>query len=405
MNLDLHFLCDTPLPGRFAAAIQILKTAVACADRGHRVTVHHQGPTADRSAVFAYYGLPAASPVRLAVAFPETSEPRLVRRWAERRRRAAVVDALSQDVPTVIIGRGPAALDLLPAVPAMALRQGHGRPLLLWEMHNLLWLRHAEKTAGATLPEEPPDAASAALRRREQALLQKVDGLLCLTPAVADAVAQLAAGRVPPLTLLPSGTDPAPEGACPPRRFDVVYAGKIEPRKGLGDLVAAMAALPGRTLGIAGGPDAATEPLRRQARTIGVEDRITFAGLLPAAAVAGFLRSGAIGVCPLPLGIDSVSDRFTSPMKLIQMMSLGMAVVGTDIPPVRAIATDRHDALLAAPNAPDALAAAIACLLDDPGLAARLGAAAAQTAVQYAWSRRAATLERFVEDLLRERAA
>ena len=121
---------------------------------------------------------------------------------------------------------------------------------------------------------------------------------------------------------------------------------------------------------------------------------------LPAADVADFLRGARVGVCPLAAGRDSVSDRFTSSLKLLQMMALGMPVVATDTPPIRAVATDGRDVLLVPPNDPEALAGGIGRLLADPDLAARLAAAARRTAEAYGWDARARRLEDFAAGLL-----
>ena len=62
-------------------------------------------------------------------------------------------------------------------------------------------------------------------------------------------------GLASPHVVLPSGTEtPAPHQRPAQRSFDVVYAGKLEQRKGVHDLIAAMAHLEGRPLAIAGGP-------------------------------------------------------------------------------------------------------------------------------------------------------
>jgi glycosyltransferase involved in cell wall biosynthesis len=97
----------------------------------------------------------------------------------------------------------------------------------------------------------------------------------------------------------------------------------------------------------------------------------------------------------MTVGVDTVADRFTSPIKLIQMMANGMAIVATDVAPVRAIATHERDALLVPPDDPAALAAAAARLLADPALAARLGAEARRTSERYSWRARAEALRAF----------
>jgi glycosyltransferase involved in cell wall biosynthesis len=136
-----------------------------------------------------------------------------------------------------------------------------------------------------------------------------------------------------------------------------------------------------------------------------VADRVTLTGILPPAHVVPFLLSGRVGVCPLKRGVDSVSDKFTSPMKLLQMMSLGMPIVASDMEPVRALVTAGQEALLVPPNDPRALAAAIGRLLDRPEEATRLGAMAQHRAEAFTWAQRARKLEGFLQALLQTRRA
>jgi glycosyltransferase involved in cell wall biosynthesis len=170
-------------------------------------------------------------------------------------------------------------------------------------------------------------------------------------------------------------------------------------------LVAAMASLDGKTLAIAGGPQGAAEGVRALAGALGVADRVTLVGVLPPARVAPFLLSGRIGVCPLKRGVDSVSDKFTSPLKLLQMMALGLPIVASDVAPVRALVTDGQEALLAPADDPRALAAAIGRLLDRPEDAKRLGAMAQRRAKAFTWAQRARKLEDFLQALLQTRRA
>ena len=198
------------------------------------------------------------------------------------------------------------------------------------------------------------------------------DALMCLTPAV-ESAARDCFRTAAPAVLLPSGTaSPPPADAV--RDLDVVYAGKLESRKGVDDLVGALARLPGVTAHVAGGDAAQARALDASAHRAGASLRAL--GWQEPARVAELLDRAKVALCPLPVGVDSVSDRFTSPMKLLQAMAHGTAVVASDVAPVRAIATDGQDALLVAPGDCAGLAAAIARLLDDPALRARLGRAA-----------------------------
>ena len=65
-----------------------------------------------------------------------------------------------------------------------------------------------------------------------------------------------------------------------------------------------------------------------------------------------------------------------TPVSLIEAMAAGRPVVATRVGGVPDLIRDRETGLLVPPRDPAALAAAIQELLDDPGLRARLGAAA-----------------------------
>ena len=110
------------------------------------------------------------------------------------------------------------------------------------------------------------------------------------------------------LTVVPCGVDLdrfTPEGPREPRtpgRGRLVAVGRLVPRKGLGNVIEALAALPGTELVIAGGPprdelrdDPEAARLRRIAEDHGVADRVELrgrvgAGRPPGAAALGRRR-------------------------------------------------------------------------------------------------------------------
>ena len=78
-------------------------------------------------------------------------------------------------------------------------------------------------------------------------------------------------------------------------------------------------------------------------------------------------------------------------LKIVEGMAMTKAIVSTTLGAEGIEARPERDLLVA--DEPDAFARALVRLLDDPGLAGRIGAAARRLAVeQYAWSRSAATL-------------
>jgi glycosyltransferase involved in cell wall biosynthesis len=400
--LTLWYLYDEPLPNRYAASIQILGTARAFASGGDRFVFLSGRLSGDQDAILGHYGLAAGDGLSLRPFFPSRRLPTRLRAGLTGLRLRRLAAGLAREPGRhVLMSRGTTGIAVLPRLRRALPSRSAVR--LVLEMHGLSFLRAAERAAGRSLaPGELPPSAGAA-RERERAALAAADAAVYLTPEV-EAAARAELGATCRALVLPSGTTLPPADVTPAvatgiARYDVAYAGKIEARKGIDLLCAAMRHLPECSLAIAGGPEPAAAALRSRLEADGLAGRVTVAGLLPPAAVADFLRAARVGVCPMSVGVDTVADRFTSPMKLLQMMALGLPVVATDVPPVRAVATHERDALLVPPDAPEAMAAAIDRLLRDPDLAARLGAQARRTAGRFSWNARAAALRSFLDAL------
>ena len=96
----------------------------------------------------------------------------------------------------------------------------------------------------------------------------------------------------------------------------------------------------------------------------------------------------------------SVHEGFCLPA--LEAMATGGAVVCTDAHGNRDFCVDGENCLMPAARAAD-VSAAIARVLSDPALRARLGAAGFQTAAEYAWTRRIDALEQFLVDVAQPR--
>jgi D-inositol-3-phosphate glycosyltransferase len=170
-----------------------------------------------------------------------------------------------------------------------------------------------------------------------------------------------------------------------PARRRVVSIGRLVERKGVGNVVEALAAVPGAELVIAGGPVAtelAADPevrrLRSVARGVGVEDRVTFVGRLGRQQVPALLRSADVAVSVPwyePFGIVPV-----------EAMACGVPVVASAVGGMIDTVVDGVTGVHVPPRDPDALAGALDRLLDRPGLRRRLGRAGAVRARErYGW--------------------
>jgi len=125
--------------------------------------------------------------------------------------------------------------------------------------------------------------------------------------------------------------------------------GALIPRKGQSLVIAALPALPGAILLLAGtGPDEAT--LREQARALGVAERVRFMGPVPHRELPVVLSAADVFV--LPSASEGLANAW------VEALACGTPVVTTPIPGARELITNRDYGRLAERNAP-AIAAAL----------------------------------------------
>jgi glycosyltransferase involved in cell wall biosynthesis len=168
---------------------------------------------------------------------------------------------------------------------------------------------------------------------------------------------------------------PGPNGCDPGRPVALLAVGRAVPKKGLDDLLAALALLPPglawRLTHVGGGPLAGA--LRKQARTLGLADRIEWLGAQPQEEVLRRYRAADLFVLASRIAADG--DRDGLPNVLLEAQSQRLAVVATAVAAVPELVADGETGLLARPGTPPALAAALARLIADPVLRLRLGEA------------------------------
>jgi glycosyltransferase involved in cell wall biosynthesis len=203
--------------------------------------------------------------------------------------------------------------------------------------------------------------------------------------AVSRAVADTVGTDRDRIRVIPQGVDPERFRPGPPdatwrarlsSRPDqpiVGVVGRVDPEKGIGTVVRAMAMLQGPArcshLAVVGAPgldDGTHETvLRAEASTL-LGDRHRFVG--PVDEVPAVLRSLDV------LVNASTSEPFG--LGVLEAQACGVAVIGTDAGGIPEFVSDGETGLLVAPGRPDALAAGLSRLLCVPGLRDDLAAAA-----------------------------
>ena len=104
------------------------------------------------------------------------------------------------------------------------------------------------------------------------------------------------------------------------------------------------------------------------------------------------------------------ADTFCSPatggesfgIVLLEAMAAGAPVVASDIDGYRDVVTHEETGLLTPSKQPDAIAAAITRLIDDPGLAGRLSEAGRRVAARYGWQHVASDVETYYQHCVEE---
>jgi glycosyltransferase involved in cell wall biosynthesis len=167
----------------------------------------------------------------------------------------------------------------------------------------------------------------------------------------------------------------------------IVAASRLVERKGIADLVRALALVPGAELHVAGGPDAAAlgadpeaQRLRALAAALGVEDRLVLRGRVSREAMPALLRSADVVACAPwyePFGIVP-----------LEAMACGIPVVATAVGGQIDSVVDDVTGLHVPARDPRALGAALAALLGDPARRAAQGRAGRRRACRrFGWDR------------------
>jgi glycosyltransferase involved in cell wall biosynthesis len=226
--------------------------------------------------------------------------------------------------------------------------------------------------------------------------------------AVAASVAQeLAAYGIDPTTVPVLGNAVDPGAFTPGREApdgeSILYVGRLSDRKGLGDLVRAVAVLaplrPNLRLTLVG--DGPMEPeLRRLAANLGIADHVIFAGHVGADERDRLVRAyRQTSVYVQPSHYEGL------PTALLEAMACARPAIATAISGHLDAIADGSNGLLVPPRDHDALAAAIERVLADRALAARLGSAGRATVIErYSWASLGAAYERTYREVIAARA-
>jgi glycosyltransferase involved in cell wall biosynthesis len=220
-----------------------------------------------------------------------------------------------------------------------------------------------------------------------------------------DEIVELAAVGLDPLraSVVPCGVDVdhfTPGEGPGRKRPTLLVVGRLVERKGVADVVAALAELPGVDLLVAGGPPAeglVVDPeavrLRELAEENGTADRLHLIGGVARADMPALLRSVDVVVAVPwyePFGIVP-----------LEAMACGRPVVGSAVGGLLDTVVPGVCGELVPPRRPDLLAAALRDLLDDPARRVAYGEEGVRRVrARYGWDRVCAETEQIYAGVL-----
>ena len=206
--------------------------------------------------------------------------------------------------------------------------------------------------------------------------------------------------------VIPNGVDTARyRRAVPIARWqdgtrNLLFVGRLEPRKGLLDLLKAYRILRKtgctcRLLVVGSGPQ------EREARRYVLTRRlqgVEFLGRVSDAEKAQLFRTADVFISP-------ATGRESFGIVLLEAMAAGAPIVASDIHGYKGVVRRGREGLLVPPRKPKAFAAATAQLLNEPELRAQMSEAGRQRAEEFSWERVTAKVDDYYGFVIRRLAA
>jgi phosphatidylinositol alpha-mannosyltransferase len=230
----------------------------------------------------------------------------------------------------------------------------------------------------------------------------KLHGRIAVSPAARHFISRYFPGEY---KIVPNGVEPGRyQRAVPIARYrdgvpNVLFVGRMEPRKGLIHLLRAFRKLQrdgvrARLLLVGTGPG--EREARRYVLTRQLDD-VEFLGRVSEAQKAQLFKTADIYVSP-------ATGRESFGIVLLEAMSAGAPIICSDIHGYRGVVRRERDGILVEPGNADALAVSIRRLIDDPQLRAQLSRAGEERAQLFTWERVGQAVEEYYGFVIRRLA-
>jgi phosphatidylinositol alpha-mannosyltransferase len=237
-------------------------------------------------------------------------------------------------------------------------------------------------------------------------VVDKLDARIAVSPTAAATAAQSFPGDY---RIIPNGVDierfsptlPAFDEWRDPDRVNLLFVGRLDPRKGVHLLIEAMPEVSRRTQGrvrliVIG--DSYLRPRFEASVPAAVRDRVWFLGHVPKDDLPRWYRSGDIFVSP-------ASGNESFGIVLLEAMASGCPVVASDIPGYRSVVQPDVNGMMFTPGSVESLTDTLVRLVNDPERRQQLAARGRVRALEFAWPRVTDQIEAVYREAIAKRSA
>ncbi|HET6728567.1 MAG TPA: glycosyltransferase family 4 protein [Jiangellaceae bacterium] len=233
--------------------------------------------------------------------------------------------------------------------------------------------------------------------------------VVTVSPAIAEALHRdyRLASRPAVVLNIPTQDPPGPERVVPLREVCglgpqvplITYSGGMTSARGVDTAIEALSALAGVHLALVCVPHNDTlfvRELRKQAVSLGVDERVHFVNPVSPGRVVEFLRGTDVGLIPV---LSFPSHEMSLPNKLFEYLHACVPVVSSDLQCLGAFLREHRVGVPFPPGDPQGLAEAVRAVLADPE-PFRRATMNQRLVARYSWSHEAEVLRRVYADLL-----
>ncbi|MEK6376001.1 MAG: glycosyltransferase [Acidobacteriota bacterium] len=211
------------------------------------------------------------------------------------------------------------------------------------------------------------------IERLEQIVLERADAIVVPANTIRDLLIKRGVKNI---TVIPNGAD-LPEPVARAEDGDYfIYFGALQEWQGIETLFRAFARLrdlPVRLVVCSSHDTRYAKAYIRLAHKLEIADRLVWKTALSPEELQPWLQHAIASIAPLSDCARNVVQG-CSPLKVLESMAAGVAVIASDLPAVRELITDRVEGLLVPPDRPPALARAMRIAFEYSDLRRALGA-------------------------------